>query len=262
MSGDRKENIMAKREGYTIDPNAPKYLEQGDGQDANINQNLWYDFSKSGIADFANKPSQGSGSLNELESPEYQSSLAAYNDGVWKTMAEKGWSVKGTGNDESGNYQWIEDKDGNVVGKEQGFAGDGEFFKQAASLMAMAATGGGLGTSLGNSMGLTGSLATGVGNGLISVGSTAATGGDWKQALLSTAGSLATTGIGSMVGVNNLNPQLAAAMQGGIRSAVKGDDFLTGAIQGGVNSFISTGNPALDSILKTVVGKQIPKILD
>lgn len=252
---------MAKREGYTLDPNAPKYIEHGDGQDANINQNIWYDFSKSGIADFANAPSQGSGSLNELESDEYKTASKSYSDAVWKKMAENGWTLKGTGNDETGNFQWIEDKDGNVIGKEQGVSGDGELFKQAASLISMAATGGGLGTSLGSSLGLSGSLATAVGNGLIGVGTTAATGGDWKQALLSTAGSMATSGLGSLVGVNDLSPQLSSAIQGGIKSAVKGDDFLTGAIQGGVNSFISTGNPALDGIMKTVVGKQIPKIL-
>ena len=249
---------MPRADSYTVDFNAPQYSDHGDGLSQNLANSIFYDFTQSGVEGFdTTNPDIG----NSENSVGQQEALDARRERNLSFMKDKGYVLKAA-SDKSGDYQWLEDANGNMVGKEQRATNDDDWYAIASTMLLGAFTGGaGLGSTLGSSMGLSGTVANTVGTGLINAANTAGNGGDVKQSLLSTGASLGLNGLGSLIGVNNLNPQLSAAITGGVTAAAKGGNPLEGAIQGGINSFISTGNPFLDRIMKTAVSKQIPKFL-
>lgn len=227
--------------------------DQGDGSGTmgNGDGSGFFNFEKAGLKDApkydAGDPISGGGD-------------SKYKDRLQQYLADNNYSLK-TQSDTAGDFRWVEDANGKIIGDKQFFSAQEEGWDLAAGTM-LAFAGGplGIGNTIGSSLGLTGKLAATVGGGVLNAGHTAAMGGDPRAALLSTAlsagGSLLDK-FGGSLGLNLPEP-LQKGLVGGITSAAKGGDFLSGAASSALlpsaGSLLDTGNPMINNLLKAIVG--------
>lgn len=117
------------------------------------------------------------------------------------------------------------------------FGGITDFLKSAAPMI-LTAYAPGVGSSIGAALG-GGAAATALGNAVVGGTISKATGGDFKKGAISSGvGSLLQTtvapAVANSVGGGTLGNVASGALSGGVTSALKGGDVLTGAITGGV----------------------------